>query len=158
MFDIIRLAIGFIFFISAVYIIRRFKALTRKSWIILVVLSFAISFVLSYLPFENVFVAFPSAESAYKYNHSIKADVVMELDGNNSTFVVEKKDITSFSCSIVPKKNDGWKIGMRHHTKRIWQAYSSECSVIVFQHKNTAYTKYVLSIDGFREIYTGLPI
>ena len=151
MFGIIRIILGVLFFLI-VFLTTMSSKTNAKKIISLIIIAFGISFALSFVPFENILVVFPSAESAYKYYNSMNADVAMVLEGENSSLVVEKKKASVYSGMIVPRCDSGWKLGMGIDTKRIWESHSSECNIVCYQYKNTG--EYYVCVMPFKEIQT----
>ena len=82
MYIIIRLIIGFIFFVCSIAVIKTYK--TARKHILYAVfagLSAILVTVLSFLPIENFFVTFDSPKEAYEYFKRLKGDS-NELKGN----------------------------------------------------------------------------
>lgn len=137
MYSVIRLTIGFVIFLALFVSINRFK-LSRKR--LLYLADFCISAllvtVLMFLPFENAFATFDSPEKAYNYFNFGKSNDKLVIDGNSCDLVVDSKDGVD-QYLIIPKTEDGWKIGIGSNTRRIAQKLSDGIIVYVYQYKNT---------------------
>lgn len=66
-------------------------------------------YVLLFVPFEDIFISFPSPEAIWRYSH--QEDYIMYINGNDSTlFIYETQDeVTSYDHFI--KTENGWKLG-----------------------------------------------
>lgn len=153
LFGIIRIVfVGFVF-IAGLLIIRKSKAIQKKKiYYILAALTMVLYVVVYLFPFENAFVTFPSAESAYKYSNRGTIDLV--VDGNESTLVVNQKDETSV-YTILPKSDKGWKIGFGMNSKsRVQKVYGS-VFIEIYRYKDSDdyYVKIFDTDGGETEIY-----
>lgn len=147
LFIIVRFLFGIIIFIACLFFIRKLHAI-HKRW------RFAVAFVaaamgitiLALLPVENAFLAFSSPQSAYQYNHT--GNVKLIVSGKITDFVVGAKgDVDEYT--ILPKSDDGWKLGMGFDTKRIHQTISDGVVIYVYQYKNSDdYYITILDTDG----------
>lgn len=137
MYSIIRIFIGCIFLGCATIAIKKAKVI-RKSifYVISIGVSLALVVILTFLPFENLFVTFNSPEAAYEYFSFSKSDVELIVEGNNCDLIIDRKNNTD-TYLIIPKTADGWKIGLGSDTKRIVQKISDGIVVYVYQYKST---------------------
>ena len=86
------------------------------------------------IPIENSFITFSSPKAVYNYKGC--GTVKLVIDGESTALVIGEKGDTSV-YTIVPKANNGWKIGMEIDTKRIVQIVSKGVTIYVYQYKNT---------------------
>ena len=144
MFGIFRIIIGFAFLIfSAIIIKKSASGHKRKLYMIFAFVSLLLTVVLMFLPFENLFITFDSPQSAYNYCNAGKSDIRLVVKGNNCDMIVDSKN-NSENYLIIPKTDNGWKIGLGSDTKRIVQQIDSGITVYVYQYKNT--DDYFISI------------
>lgn len=137
MYSIIRLIIGCIFLGCSTIAIKKTNVI-RKSifYVISIGMSLALVVILTFLPFENLFVTFNSPKAAYEYFSFSKSDVELIVEGNNCDLIIDRKNNTD-TYLIIPKTADGWKIGLGSDTKRIVQKISDGIVVYVYQYKST---------------------
>jgi len=149
MFGSIRLVIGFIFLAFSVIVISKTKASCKRAlYVVAVCFSVLLTTVLMFLPFENAFMTFDSAEEAYSYVNFGKSEATLVVEGNDSDLVVEREDDV-YKYLIVPKTEDGWQVGIGSDTKMIEQRISEDISVHVYQYKDTNdYFITVLDTNG----------
>ena len=138
MFNIIRFIIGCVFLGCSITLIKKSKVIRKRIlYIVFAGISVALMVVLAFLPFENLFMNFNSPKAAYEYYKLGKSNIELVVEGNECDFVIDhQKD--SDTCLIIPKTEEGWKIGLGSDTKRIVQKFSDGVSVYVFQYKNTS--------------------
>ena len=68
MYNIIRLIIGCIFLVCSIIAIKNFKSIRKHIlYIVFTGLSVLLIVVLTFLPFENLFITFDSPKAAYEY-------------------------------------------------------------------------------------------
>lgn len=135
MFTIFRLVFGSIVFVTCFILIRKSRTLHKRRWLITAfVAAIILTTISALIPIENAFVIFSSPESAYHYNNS--GDVKLVVNGEESDFIVGSNGDTEV-YTIVPKSNDGWKLGMGLDTKRVVQITSDGISVCVYRYKNS---------------------
>ncbi len=137
MFVFVRLAIGCVFFLSSTIVIKRHKQINkRKFYAIFTTITIALYVLLSFIPFENLFLTFDSPESAYEYFIPGKSDIELVVEGNNCDFIVDRnKDTDTFL--IIPKTENGWKIGTGSNMVRVDQKLTDGISVNIYQYKNS---------------------
>ncbi|MBE6717093.1 MAG: hypothetical protein E7573_09240 [Ruminococcaceae bacterium] len=136
MYRIVRLLLGCIFFYVALLLIKKYKKIneyivgnTAIATVIIVVL-------LSFLPFENLFITFKSPETAYRYIYSDKTNVTLVAEGESCDFVVGN-DKDSEECLIIPKTADGWKTCRKIDTYRILHKIHGGILVYFYRYKST---------------------
>ena len=136
MFYTIRAIIGIVLFIICLIIInkKRFLAHKRRLTIVSFIMVLLLTTVTFFVPVENLFITFPTLESSYKYNNSNCIDLI--VDGEKSAFVVgSQNDIDNYF--IVPKSNDGWKLGMGFNKKIIEKKILDDIIIYLYQYKGT---------------------
>ncbi|MBE6616777.1 MAG: hypothetical protein E7627_02355 [Ruminococcaceae bacterium] len=117
-------------------------------YIIFTVLSVALTTVLAFLPFENLFINFDSPKEAYEYYTFSKSNIELVVEGNECDFVVDCKNNVDTHL-IIPKTADGWKVGIGSNTKRIVYKHSNGITVYVYQYSNTSeYFITILDTNG----------
>ena len=136
MFIILRLIIGIIFLLFMVIIIKIKFKYKFKGYIFSVILSVILVTAIAFLPFENLFITFDSPESVYNYVNFGKSNIELVVSGKNCDFIIDDKK-NSYSYLIVPKCQEGWKIGIGSNTKRIMSKIYNDIVIDVFQYKNT---------------------
>lgn len=149
MYGIVRIIIGCFFLFCSIIAIRRSKIIRKRIlYIISSITSLILITVLAFLPFENLFFTFDSPKAAYKYYNFGSSNINLVIKGDKSDFVIaSKKDFDEYL--IVPKNDNGWKIGIGSNTKRIIQKVSDEVAVYVYQYKDTEdYFITVLDLKG----------
>lgn len=103
---------------------------------------------MSFIPFENLFITFNSPEKVFNYYIGDKSDVNLVVNGKNSDLVIGKNNDANVYL-IVPKNDDGWKIGVGIDTKRIMQKTYNRIVIYVYQYKNTNdYFVTILDTNG----------
>lgn len=149
MYAIIRLILTFIIFGCLALLFRKNKKY-RKRVLYIVFASMSVFFyvVSMFFPFENLLVSFDSPKSAYEYYSFDRSKIELVVEGEHCDFLVARKG-SSETYLILPKTEDGWKIGIGSHTKRIVQQQSDEVVVYVYQYKNTSdYFVTIFSTSG----------
>ena len=135
MFGIVRILIGVFFFGCAVLIIIRTKTgFKRRKIIIFSILALVVATVLNFVPFENLFVTFGSPESAYRYVHSTPHEIKMVVNGETCDLVIGEKDADQYL--IIPRSEDGWKIGLGIHTRLVEHKIQEDAIVFTHQYKH----------------------
>ena len=149
MFIIVRLIIVFVFLGCSALIIKKSNTEHKhKLRLAFAGVSVALVAVLPFLPFENLFMNFDSPEEAYEYYIFGKSNIELVVEGNDCDLVVDRKsDVDSYL--IIPKNEDGWKIGIGSDTKNILQRFSNGVDVCIYQYKNTGdYFITILDTSG----------
>lgn len=147
LFEIIRVIFGVILFIVCYSIIKASKIqYKRRSYLISLICAILIIVFSNLLPIENAFITFSTPESAFSYVNT--GNIKLVIDGSQTDFVVaEKGDAKIYS--IIPKTENGWKLGMGKDTKKINQKSFDGIVIYVYQYKNTNdYYITVLNTNG----------
>ena len=149
MFSIIRILIGCVLFFCFAIIARKgITAHKRLGYIVTLCVSVISVFLLSFWPFEDLFITFDSPETAYAYYTGDKSDVALVVNGDGCDLVVGRQN-GSDTHLIVPKTEGGWKTGIGWHTKKIHQQFSNGILVCVYQYNNTRdYFITILNTNG----------
>jgi hypothetical protein len=123
---------------------------TRSSiiYVYSIALSVMLVTVLAFFPFENLYTTFESPMEAYSYFHFGKADIKHVVNGTNCDLVIGDKDGAN-RYLIIPKTEDGWKVGIGIDTKRIIQKLCNGIVIYVYQYEKTNdYFITVLDTNG----------
>lgn len=138
LFNIVRFSFCGIAFLFAVILIRKSHMRRKRTWTIIAFIAAVMVLTASALiPVENAFLSFASPEAAYRYNHS--GAVMLEINGEKTTFLVGKKGDT-YEYAIIPKAKDGWKLGVGSDVDRVVQTVSNGITVQVYQYKKNRRT------------------
>ena len=129
-------------------IINKKSTNKRFHHVSVIIISVILIVVLSFLPFENFFITFDSAEESFRYYTLGESDIQLIIEGENSDFIISsKKNVDTYL--IIPKTAKGWKIGIGSNTKRIVRKLDYGISVFVYQYKNTKdYFITILDTNG----------
>ena len=147
LFVMFRIIFWSLVFCGCFLLIRKSHIIHKCKWSLIALLgAVVLTTVSALLPIENIFVTFSSPQSAYNYNHS--GDVKLIVDGEKTNFVVGVKgDVNIYA--IIPKSDNGWKLGMSFDTKRVIQKISDGVTIYMYQYKNTDdYYITVLDTNG----------
>lgn len=106
---------------------RRVFFLSLASVIVLGTISYIV-------PVENALITFQSPESAFHYTNS--GDIKLVLEGQNTDMVISSKN-EIYTYILLPKNNNGWKIGSGADIKTIAKKTSEDVIVDVYQYKNS---------------------
>lgn len=149
MYTIIRLIIGCIFLVCSIIAIKKSKVIRKYIlYITFTSLSVLLIVVLTFLPFENLFITFDSPKAAYEYFNLGKSNIGLIVEGDDCDFIIDRKN-DSDTYLIIPKTADGWKIGVGSNTKRIVQKLSNGIVLYVYQYKDTSdYFITILDTNG----------
>lgn len=149
MYNIIRLIIGCIFLVCSITTIKKSKLIRKHIlYIVFTSLSVLLIVVLTFLPFENLFVTFDSPKAACEYFNLGKSNIELIVEGGDCDFIIDRNN-DSDTYLIIPKTAYGWKIGVASNTKRIVQKFSNGIVVYVYQYKNTSdYFITILDTNG----------
>ena len=145
MFSFVRIIIGGIFFAIALAVIKRSKA-SRKNmlYVLFAFITAGLITVLSFCPFENLFMDFDSPKAAYEYYTFGKSNIVLMVEGNECDLVVNRKDIASYEHLMIPKSTNGWKIGIGTNVKSEYKKTANGIIVCVYRYNNT--NDYFISV------------
>ena len=149
MYNIIRLIMGCIFLVCSIIVIKKFKAIRKHIlYIVFTSLSVLLIVVLTFLPFENLFITFDSPKAAYEYYKLGRSNIELIVEGDDCDFIIDRKNDSDIYL-IIPKTADGWKIGIVSNTKRIVQKLSNGIVLYVYQYKDTSdYFITILDTNG----------
>lgn len=139
MFITVRLVISILItiFMNFIFKKRCFKE-KNKSFKILsnIIMVCCVVFALSFCPFENLILTFNTPEKVFKYVNPKVHEVSLVVPGSESDLLVAE-DNNSYFYLIVPKNNEGWKLGITHNTKRISQKIHNDNVIYVYQYADT---------------------
>ena len=137
MYTIIRLLIGCTFLVCSMIVIKNSKGIRKHIWYIAFTsLSVLLIVVLTFLPFENLFMTFDSPEAVYAYYYLGKSNIELVVEGDDCDLIIDRKN-NSDTYLMIPKTADGWKIGVGSDTKRIMQKFSDGISLDVYRYKDS---------------------
>lgn len=136
MYGLIRLVFGCIILCCLVLIIKKSKTMyKRKQYIFSVFMVVFLVTILSFVPFENLLITFNSPEAAFNFVNPEKVKLVIQ--GKNSDFVIGERDGANYTYLIVPKNDNGWKVGRGLDTKLKMRKVHNGIMIYVYQYKNT---------------------
>ncbi len=148
MFGLIRVLIGVIFFIIYLLIAKITKLnLKKRHYILSVFASIVLITVLAFVPFENLFVTFSSPKAVFNYMNFGKSEIKLIVTGNKTAFVIGGENTNKLL--IVPKTENGWKIGTGYKTQKAYSKITDDLIIDVYQYQNTDdYYIAVYKING----------
>jgi len=124
--------------------IKKSKVIRKRlGYAVSIAISLALFVLLTFFPFENLFVTFSSPKDSYEYYSFRKSNIQLVLEGNNCDFVVDCRD-TDDTYLIIPKNADGWKVGIGANTKRISHQIFDGIVIYLYQYGNS--NDYFLTI------------
>ncbi|MBQ9859461.1 MAG: hypothetical protein IJO76_02135 [Clostridia bacterium] len=145
MFSVVRSVLAGVVVSLLLLLIHRYKPLTKKiaigsaiGWIVL-------SLALSFLPFENSFVTFSSPEAAYKYYYPT-ASPYQIIKGNESDLVLGDGRDGTTTILIVPKNEDGWKVGIGSEINTVYNGIAGTLPVQIHRYKDS--NDYYITVFG----------
>ena len=146
MFSSSRTIIGLIFFGISFLVIYKSKA-TRKVPLYGVFAGIAVVLVaiLNFVPYENLFHTFDSPSAAYDYCKSHKTEIDLIVEGDACDFVIDREG-TTFNSLMIPKTENGWKIGLDFDRKIVFHTFTAEIDIMVYQYKKT--NDFFIEISG----------
>ena len=149
MFSLIRLFIGLFIFSCLVAFVRKISVEKKQLlYIVSLVVSLVISVGLFLFPFENLFITFESPETVYDYVYFGENHIDCVVEGEKCGFIVGENDNSQIYL-IIPKKSNGWGIGVGSDTRMISQKITNGIIVYLYQYKNTdEYFVTVLNTAG----------
>lgn len=113
----------------------------RKLWIVCLALAGAVSLYTAFVPIENIFYSFPSAEAVAKY--ACKGEVIEILEGQESSLILYAEKPGTVSYMLSNKTEKGYKIGtywsMRRHSHL---TLNPPAPIRIYESKN-AVDKYI---------------
>lgn len=93
----------------------------KRATVILVISVCIVASLSSLLPVENLFVSFSTPQTVFAYSQSGHIEDIIE--GNDSCMVVSSSASNSFSATIFPKSETGYKIGTYFASEPILSEY-----------------------------------
>jgi len=164
MFGIIRILISGAVFAALVLAIKSQEKMRRHSlYAIALIIAVALNIGFAFFPFENLFITFDSPEKAYEYYNG-KSEETFVVEGTVCDFVVAQKGESS-SYLMIPKTENGWKIGLGSEMKRVAQNISGDTTLYVYRYKQTneyfitvhnAYGKAMKITDCYNSVFYAL--
>lgn len=146
MFIIVRIIICCVFFLIPLTLMRLFGILHRnRTFFISIMLSIVVLSISSVVPFENLLFTFNTPEEVYLYSHIGKHNIVLIVEGNNSALVIDQKNNKDYLFYMVPKDDQGWKIGIGTDMKYVSNQIIGELAINVYQFKCS--DDYYIQID-----------
>ncbi len=135
LYHLIRIAIGCIFLFLMCFIIRRLRLnKSKRLYALSAVLSVLLVSILYITPIENAFVTFRSPENAYFYNHTEEIQKI--ISGEQSDLIVSGENADR-QIAIIPKADNGWKIGVGLDVRIRAQSSIKGIVVTVYQYKDS---------------------
>lgn len=125
------------------------KTKIKNKMFLVAVTSIILYLFLLFVPFENCVHTFKSAESSLKYSNFHTPNLT--IDGDTTSLTIYKKDISSNDVLIIPKSDNGWKIGRGIDTKSIKFNSNKLYSVNICYYRNTD-EHYIILTDWNDEI------
>lgn len=152
LFMVIRLAFWGLALIIGLLLLRKSHILHKRKWSLI---SFGLSIVClvlsAMLPIENIFITFSTVEASYSYSNV--GTVQLVISGEKTDFVIGQNGDTD-TYTIIPKSDNGWKLGRGLDTKRVLHRVSDGIIVTVYRYKNST-EHYITILDtngGISEI------
>lgn len=144
LFFALRLILSVILCISAYFLIKNSRFSSKgRLLIIALTLIITLTTISVFIPIENTFITFSTPESAFHYTNSGEVQLIVE--GKESDLVIGDKNDTDILL-IIPKTDNGWKLGLGVHTKKVIRTIESEITIYVYQYKNTD-DYYIMVLD-----------
>ena len=146
LYGILRIIIISVLFIIFIVVQKRCrKALKKNRILIYILITMVLGALLFLIPFENAFFNFSSPQAVFKYEFSGNIEAIVE--GDKSTMIIYSKNNT-YSSTIIPKNQNGWKLGTALTYKIIATKYYEKCMVELHQFKDSN-DYYVFVMDVF---------
>lgn len=131
----VRIILCFILFIVCIFITKKLKMHNKRVLkISAAIVCLVICIALNFIPIENLFITFPTVQSSYKYSNTGNADLI--INGTETDLVISGNK-GSNNVLIIPKNNEGWKIGRGIDTKAFFHKNINSVSIRVYQYKDT---------------------
>lgn len=137
LYAILRIFFVCALFVVIVYTLKKFSSNKNKKGIIVffLVLCIILGEVFSLFPIENFFITFKSPQSAFKYYCS--GEIVDIIQGDDSCMVVYSTGGNSYSHTIMPKNENGYKISSFLNTKKSISQFNSNGTYAVYNSSKT---------------------
>ncbi len=137
MFGIIRCFIGAFVAGAGLLMLRKLHFPHKKTAWALSIGTFAVlTAALSFWPFENLFYTFDSPEAAYAYGCFGAPDIELVVPGNQCDWVIDRR-VSSRRYQMVPKTEEGWKVGLGADTRRVEEIISDGVTVEIYRYRDT---------------------
>lgn len=152
-FGLIRTILFIMVLITVIILFRRYKKPKRRksTLAILIIAAFLLYMLSSLVPIENLFINFSSPQSAFNYEFSGSITAIEE--GKNSTLILYSKNYSDLRA-IIPKNNQGYKLGTYFTFKTLYQENLGELNVYVYKANKS--NDYFLEIWGSQNSSTTL--
>ena len=149
-FNIIRNVLIVLFLIIGFIVIRNSSAQRKlKYYVLWTIVSFIFSFVITLLPFENIFVSFYDPESIFEYENP-KATVHTVLEGEASSMCFGKSTDGQIRTSVAFKSGTKWKIARLTDMESAVYTYGN-LWISWYRYKGT--NDYYVDIYDFRKTF-----
>jgi hypothetical protein len=137
LFGLVRMVFIIILLVVFLLIMRILNiTITKKKLIIIIIVAMVMYTVSCFVPIENAFIKFSSAESSYEYMQT--ATIQEVIQGENTSLVLgEKWNEELPVTSIIPKSDDGWKLGMAADLKMRGVIIIDGIELFLVQYKDT---------------------
>ena len=150
MFGLIRIILSGLLWLTVIFFTRKIVGVNKKyHYIFTAVIVIFSTTLLAFFPFENALITFKSPEEAYKYYNFGVGNVELVASGKNSDLVIGEKDDTDVYL-IIPRVEDGWKIGLGIDTNKISRRTNGTTELFVYQYKDTD-DFYIVVFDYMKE-------
>lgn len=134
MYNFVRFILCLLVSCITIYIIYK-ESRKRRYVVIGVFCGFLLYVILGFIPFENITRVFSSPIEVYEYrNPGAQARLVVE--GNESDYVIGDEGESSV-IMVVPKTDNGWKMGTGAELKTILKYINETVVVYLRQYKDT---------------------
>ncbi|MFR0823387.1 MAG: hypothetical protein ACLU84_01070 [Clostridia bacterium] len=158
MYSNLRMIFILILFILFIVLCKKRKKEFSKNIIIIsIVFSAVVYIALYFFPIENLFYTFSSVQEVF--NYQFNGEILDTINGNNSTMVVYSTNNNTYSYAVIPKNNNGWKIGTSFSLKKILQENYGSKIITIYKYQNSD-DYYVIIADpivnkedNFADIY-----
>jgi len=150
-FLLIRVIICLVIFGSVCVLIRK-RGVQRKGtkYILCGIICGILFVVMGFIPLENSFHVFSSAEEAYEYRNP-RAKSQLVVSGESCDFVVGYENGYSVNM-FVPKDAQGWRVGIGTEPRVVAESLDGDAIIYIYQFKDT--DDYFIIVYGFE----GTPI
>lgn len=113
----------------------------RKLWIVCLALAGAVSLYTTFVPIENIFYSFPSAEAVAKY--ACKGEVIDILNGKESSLILYAEKPGTVLYMLSNKTEKGYKIGTYWNIRRHSRLISNPPAPIQIYESANAVDQYI---------------
>lgn len=144
---LVRAILSIVVLVISLFSIVKFKLKRRRRWEVLAcVISILLFSLSSFFPLENLFIRFPTPEAAFHYVYS--GDEIYVIDGNDTSLLLSETQ-AGYDYCIIPKTEDGWKIGLSSDTREIC-VVRSDCTpenVLIYINHYKQSDDYYVTVD-----------